>query len=629
MRIPNMLELVNALNTPLTVFSAADDRAAVEKYLTEHAADAEQMKELAARYQKEPIGALRFETYRQFDTTGERNDYQGEYFPRRDRLEVMTMCCYLFGEEQYLKEAENCIWAICDEYTWCLPAHLGGKSLEIQPLLQKSGEKDGLIKPYEYSHRNLLDLFACETARQLAETLRLLGDRLDPLVRRRAVTDIIDRVFEQYLAFNQVQHFEINLSNWSAVCGGSLGVAALYLIESPEQLAPVIQRVISDLDVFIGSYGEDGIGREGVGYWNYGFYNFCYFACLLRERTAGKLDLFRDDKVKKAAFFPVNAFLYRNYGVNFSDCREQGTCQEEVLQCLMSVYPDMPAPTVLCESGNGGSRSTPITLRKLFWSGGKKGEDFRERSEYYENAGWLVSCVKSGDTAFSFVIKGGHNDEPHNHNDLGNFILYADGEQLLSDLGGGEYTKDYFSDGRYGYLVTSSRGHSVPIVEGVLQKEGEDAAAEVLNTKTGGDTDVIAMELKSAYPCPKLKSCVREARIRRKEFSVELNDTFQINKWGSEPDDTEKGDISSLHVTERFVTRFKPEIDGKTAVIRGARHAIRIVCGSTDAVLRVDEEQYRLPDREIGTAYLINYECEIKEEQTVRFRFVPEESESL
>src|SRR5690606_32488668 len=50
---------------------------------------------------------------------------------------------------------------------------------------------------------------------------------------------------------------------------------------------------------------------------------------------------------------------------------------------------------------------------------------------------------------FYFAAKGGHNNESHNHNDVGNFILYYKNRPLLIDVGVEFYTAKTFSDERY------------------------------------------------------------------------------------------------------------------------------------------------------------------------------------
>lgn len=627
MRIPNLLEITTALafeNSEASPSSPAftpweEERLISEKYIKEHPEEIEALKRQGEELRTKPINILRFETYKQFDTTGSRNDYQDEYFAHRDRLSIMFMCAYLLGDE-YLSDLENIIWAICDEYTWCLPAHLGGHSLDTLPEDQNSREVKGMIHDYPYSHKNTLDLFACETARELAEIIGMLGDRLSPLVRTRAVSEIIDRVFNQYLTFNSIHHFELSLSNWSAVCAGSLGVAAIYLIESNHQLAPVIQRVISALDVFLSSYGTDGIGCEGIGYWNYGFINLCKFADLLKKRTGGKLNLFLDSQVELVAAFPSQAFVYRDYCINFSDCKHRQNLPRELIAYLLKQYPDMNIPTSLAEpeqSPEISPEKTPVpTLRKIFWGTVSSDSVFRNRSDYFQAAQWLVSCTGTqtgtNNCCYSFIIKGGHNFEPHNHNDLGHFMLYADDEQLLSDLGGGEYTKEYFGAGRYSYLVNSSRGHSVPVIMGRHQEEGENFKSEVLYVQTKSNTDCIIMELKDAYLVHSLKSYLRRVDVTKgsKPYSITIHDSFQFTDDKSE-------------VTERFVSIYKPVIKNNVVYISGARHCVALSCTNKDNQPYITEETYTKHDLEIGTAYLINFDFELSFSDSVCFNICP------
>ena len=90
-------------------------------------------------------------------------------------------------------------------------------------------------------------------------------------------------------------------------------------------------------------------------------------------------------------------------------------------------------------------------------------------------AQWLICQDGEGN---GFAAKGGNNDENHNHNDIGHFLCVFHGEMLLTDLGAGEYTKDYFGDGRYDILCNRSMGHSVPLVNGREQCAGREYRAD-------------------------------------------------------------------------------------------------------------------------------------------------------
>ena len=53
------------------------------------------------------------------------------------------------------------------------------------------------------------------------------------------------------------------------------------------------------------------------------------------------------------------------------------------------------------------------------------------------------------DKGLYVAIKGGHNGESHNNNDVGNFIVYSDGMPVVIDAGVDTYTEKTFSPLRY------------------------------------------------------------------------------------------------------------------------------------------------------------------------------------
>ena len=155
---------------------------------------------------------------------------------------------------------------------------------------------------------------------------------------------------------------------------------------------------------------------------------------------------------------------------------------------------------------------------------------------YFSDAQWYIAHR----TGFGFAAKGGHNDEPHNHNDLGHFILATAHGQVLCDLGAGVYNKAYFiPDTRYDVIHTNSLGHSVPIIEGHQQVAGREHCAVVF--EHGQDT--FSLELAKAYDLPGLQSFQRSFHIAANGFA--LLDTFGFS-----------GDV--LSIIERFVTPIMP-----------------------------------------------------------------------
>ena len=84
---------------------------------------------------------------------GDRDRFQRPYFERRRRTGLAAVAECLEGRGRFVDEVVEGVWLICDEATWCVPAH-------IWP------EWDGALPKLE---RPIVDLFAAETAFVLSE----------------------------------------------------------------------------------------------------------------------------------------------------------------------------------------------------------------------------------------------------------------------------------------------------------------------------------------------------------------------------------------------------------------------------------------------------------------------------
>ena len=490
------------------------------------------------------IPALPYSRFKLFYETGDRFQYEDSevgYFPRRGRLSAFGVQAWLYGREEDLHELEDIIWAICDEYTWSLPAHV---------------ERDAFTSRLE-NDAYMVDLFAAETAQTLAEICFLMGDRIAPIVRLRVERLLNERVFDRVL--KQDFGWMTATHNWAAVCGGSVGMAAIYAIEDDDHLAAVLDRVLPAMDSFLAGFAEDGSCLEGIGYWKYGFSYFVAFAELLERRTAGKIRLFEDPRVEKIAAFQQKIYFPGGRTVCFSDGSNRARwfpgltfflsrrCEQVTL---------LPASTCELSYAADHCHRWSTIWRNLIWSDHTAAENMEYRTCQLPAAQWFIGHSPTG---AGVAAKGGHNAEPHNHNDVGSFQYYLNGEEMLSDLGSGEYTRQYFSEERYSHFVCGSQGHSVPMIDGCTQREGAEAmAADFEMDETG-----LRMDMASAYGLKCLTSLQRVLRFDEASGTAELTDSFVL--------DEEKHDVC-----ERFITYGKVTIEENCALIRLNEQAIRI-----------------------------------------------------
>ena len=519
----------------------------------------EEIRTAAAGFRTQAPPELPFSLYRLYDETGDRQRYQAAYFSVRKRLGTFALLSLLKGEAEAggaenLRGTEDALWSICDEYTWCLPAHLGGKSLDASCCPE---------------HPETLDLFNCETAFTLSELLFLLEGKISPFVARRVSDEVFRRVLRPYAALTPERWWETTDMNWAAVCAGSVGAAAMYRIPDDDELAPILLRVLSTAECYLSGFYEDGFCREGIGYWDYGFGFFTYFAVLLQERTAGAIRLLDDPKVREIALFQQRIYLDDRHAASYSDSGLTHRFLPGLACRLKKVEPRIEFPDWSARTGAFGDDCSrwQHMVRNFVWcektapQGGLSEESF-----FFRNAGVWVSRVKRQDGFQSFSAKAGDNGEPHNHNDVGSFQFLDRGRSILCDPGRGVYTREYFGSQRYGLLCNGSQGHSVPIVDGCFQQAGPEFSGTVLTARSEPREDAFELEMAGAYGLANLLSLVRRFRFKREKAELVLQDVFTFRHA---PDS----------VVERFVTFFRPE-----------PAAGRVLLGQPAAVLEFDAD---------------------------------------
>lgn len=469
----------------------------------------ELFKQKAQEYLSEGIPALMYADFSKYFTTGDRLSFQAPYYKRRGHLLVFSVLAKETERQEYIDALNEIIWALCSELTWCLPAHL-------------IDQNDDDIQPESYACH--LDLFSAETAFALAEAMALCQNYISPQLLRIAKQNIETRIFKAFEREDIFYRFEQMTNNWSAVCAGAIGGAALYLIDDNVRLSSILHRCLSCISVYLNSFGNDGVCAEGVDYWNYGFGFFVSFAQLLQTRTNNKLNLFSSEKAKAIATAGSDFYLGETATISFSDGSENGAYRSG-LMCFLSLEYDfsIPPPIAAAETLHDCCYRYCTAIRDLYWTI-KHPSYLTDASDttWLADAQWLI--VR--DNKICMVAKAGHNNESHNHNDCGSFILIKNGRQIICDLGAGLYDKAYFSDTRYDILVNRSASHNIAIINGFEQLAGEKYAAKDVQITENG----LVCELSACYNDSSLEKYVRSIAMNNKQ--IELFDSFEFNKNG-------------------------------------------------------------------------------------------------
>lgn len=451
-----------------------------------------------------PISELSLLSFKEYEKNGNRLGYEKPYFARRTMLRDFALMAWL-GDDAAIEPLEKIISAICEEMTWALPAHIGGN------------------EPYK-----VIDLFAAETAQTLTEIVSLLEDKLSTDLINRIIKEVRSRVLDPFINRTEKCNWETMKSNWCAVCGGSVGMAAIYLTEDTTELKRITESLKPIFESYMQSFSEDGACLEGLYYWGYGMTYLTAFLDLYKERTGWDFPI-NKEKLTKMADFAHKCCISDGITVSFSDGNERDRIYCGLSSKLGELYDAAPIPYehrayFLGDDCGRWCRA----VRDIAWTRETK-NTAPEKASILPDAQWAVIRGESVSVAF----KGGSNGEPHNHNDIGSFIVVKDGKIILRDLGAGEYTKEYFSKDRYNIFTARSAGHSVPMINGCEQKTGARYAAADFHA----DENSMAADISGAYGIKELKKCVR--KIELAGCRIILTDRFETEK--------------PVRVTERFI----------------------------------------------------------------------------
>ncbi len=455
------------------------------------------------RLLSQPIPELTDELYLDYSRTGNRTRYQRVLSQRHSRLPRLVLAECIENRGRFLPAIEEAIRAVCSDKTWVYPAH--DRSLR---------NFKGLVTE--------IDLHVAAVSWNLATADYWLGDKLSPETRKLIRSELERRTFTPFTGMVTQGKPRLwwltTTNNWNAVCLAGVTGAALAIIDSPERRAFFAASAEKNVQNFLRGFTPDGYCSEGVGYWNYGFGHYVMLAETLRQATGGKLDMFARPEIEQIALFghrmeiapgiypafadcsvgtrpsvPLMAFLSRRFRLGLNRFEQEGL--------LLNIGPSSSLFHLGLHGFSNSATETPAAKPRM---------PAHPLRDWFSNAGILI-CRPAPDKkrALAVALKGGHNAEHHNHNDVGSYLVVLGRSTPLVDPGAEVYTARTFSSRRYESGVLNSFGHPVPRVAGKLQRTGRSAAAKVLKTDFTDEQDTVILDLRAAYDVNELKKLQR------------------------------------------------------------------------------------------------------------------------
>jgi hypothetical protein len=437
--------------------------------------------------------------YLAYSRTGERAAFEADYFGRRVLLNALVLAECAEGKGRFLDRIADGVWLLCEETGWQIPAH-------------NAHVRGGGRLPLPDPDRPVVDLFAAETAAQLAVAAQLLGDRLAsaaPGIVQRIDRELERRLYRPYLD----EHFwwtgergELT-NNWTVWCTQNVLLAVFTRPTSQELRHAVVNKAARSLDAFLAVYGEDGACEEGVHYYRHA--GLCLFNALLVLDAVAPgcfAPLWRESKIRNIAEYAVHMHVEGIHYFNFADSSAVLTRRG----AREYLFGRAVGSALLADfSAADWAAERAVTLPEeinLFYRvqaafampdlAAHRGEPVAKPDVFLESIGLLVAR----DAHFALAAKAGDNRDSHNHNDVGSVIVYKDGRPVLIDVGIETYTKKTFSAQRYDIWTVQSAFHNLPTFGGVMQSYGAEFAACDVSTDLSEARASIEMELAGAYP---------------------------------------------------------------------------------------------------------------------------------
>jgi len=307
------------------------------------------------------------------------------------------------------------------------------------------------------------------------------------------------------------------------------------LLEDPDRSA-VVARVVDGLDDYLASLPADGAIDEGYGYWWQGACRALEALTLLEHATG--LDASALPIVRATVDYPHRMHLGGPWYLGVGDGTARPTPDQpwhvphawglrtgSAAATAHAAYEH--ARSELPE--RGGIARVVQALTYDAWPAETPPSPLPEQVWLASTEVGLLRETAGSPTGLTVALKGGHNAESHNHNDVGSVVVAVDGVPVVVDPGRPTYTAQTFGPDRYDIWAMQSSWHSVPEVRGTPQRDGAAYRAEHARADDGR----LQLDLTAAYPTDELTRWTRTVSLDRARSRVVIEDDWAATPGGT------------------------------------------------------------------------------------------------
>lgn len=522
-----------------------------------------------------PYPPLPATLYLEYVRNGNRSHFEAATQARRRQLVEAVLAECAEGKGRFNDAIADGVWTICEESTWVYPAHLSA---------QKRGS--GLADPNEY----VIDLFSAETGAMLAWIDYLVGpnlEKVNPMVRDRLRFELERRILAPYRERTDFWWMGLEadrpVNNWNPWINSNCLACILLMERDEDRRVRGVYKVLTSVDRFLDAYHDDGGCDEGPSYWGRAGASLFDNLELLHSASRGAVDFYSKPLIGEIGRYIYRAHIADTWFVNFADAsakiRPDGNLVYRYGKAIGD--PDLAAFGALFGQSAKQVRGDSLgrVLPEIFNAAEiRKAKAYAPlvRDVWLPGVGVSAARMRAGSAdGFYFAAQGGHNAESHNHNDVGNFIVFLNGAPVLIDVGVETYSAKTFSSRRYEIWTMQSAYHNLPTINGVQQAAGRQYEARNTSFKSDDAGAEFGLNIEAAYPAEAgLERWRRTVRLDRRGGTVQTTDAYAL-----------KGGAGRVELT--LMCARPVRVDGSALVIEGGAHVE--VTGPSAPEFKVEE----------------------------------------
>ena len=465
--------------------------------------------------------------YLAFERTGNRQVMEKPMSANRVALNALILAELAEGKGRFMDQLINGTWHIAHMPSWVLSAHLPR---------QKTGRT--LPDPSQ----QIIDLASSPVGAQMSAAYHFFHenfDQVNPVISRVIKSAVKKQILDPYLepsnykanwwlGFEQKPGAVVN--NWNPWCNAESILCFLLLEDDPERLEQAVKQSLKSVDKFIAYVKEDGACEEGPAYWGHAAGKLYDYLQIMHYATGGKVPFFEDAQIRDMGEYISRSSVSEGWVVNFADAGAKMSFVPSLIynygKAVSSDEMQDFAIYNLARKAEGRfAAPRPVVGNDIF----RALESMKPLAEMSVRVEQLNAKITAGQSLESllaglrtsvpdytwypetqfcyiknepdwfFAAKGGHNNESHNHNDIGTFILYKGSVPVFVDAGVGTYTKTTFGKDRYTIWSMQSGWHNLPVINGKCQKNGAKYKASDIVASGKGKTRIFKLNIAGAY----------------------------------------------------------------------------------------------------------------------------------